>query len=161
MSMIRVYVLLLGGSILLTCCCIGGCFPQKPTTKDVVGIWVERQDRAILKGSGPCGYFEFFDSGRFTAFDIPREYFSPYAPFPFKSITRMNASGKWELDNSSDNLFAVHKVTLEFAEMEGKQTGWDTFMNFTIPAGATLLVWRGDPSDRVLFIKQNRPGCEK
>lgn len=92
-----------------------GCLPHKPTREDIIGVWIGYYAYAS-GGQQPAGSFEFFEDGTFEARDIPREEFFDWGLPP----QRIDAQGTWELDVSSNDPFAVHKIRLEFPEFNSE-----------------------------------------
>jgi len=137
------YLILLTLTVLLA-----GCLITKPTTDDIVGLWVEHPtDKEI---SHPCGTFEFFEDGKFEAKNIPSKYFidSEYLP------ERFDTSGTWELDTSSNDPFAIHQVRLDFDPFERFPLGFDGDIYIAV-GGETLF---GGMDESVLFVKGEK--CE-
>ncbi len=79
-----------------------GCAP--PTRDDILGTWIGY----YASNREPAGSFEFFEDGTFEARDIPVEEFLWAPP------QRIDAQGTWELDVSSNDPFAVHRIILVF-----------------------------------------------
>jgi hypothetical protein len=123
---------------------LSGCVLSKPTKEDILGVWTEQPT-----GRGKpsfCASLEFFDDGRFEAKSIPREYFVP-ALYP--SPPRIDAKGSWELDTSSKDPFAVHRIRLVFDASPGFPSGWGKVLYIAV-GGGLLMAGVDDP---MLFEK--------
>jgi len=142
-------------SIGLTACSL--IFPPSSTPEDIVGLWVERREASTVGSAVACATIEFFSSGRFEAHNIPEVYFLP----PFTS--RINASGKWQLDTSSKDPFAWDVIHLEFdpSQEAGYKGGFDTRVYISTDGHERILfIWRGDESNRFTFVKRNKAECK-
>ncbi len=93
---------------------LGACLPSKPAREDIIGLWVEHPTSS--ENPTQCGSFEFFENGRFEAKNIPREYFIPAG---YDAPEQIDAEGSWELDTSSNDPFAIHRIKLLFSQPNG------------------------------------------
>lgn len=114
-----------------------GCLPHKPTREDIVGVWIGY----YASNREPAGSFEFFEDGTFQARDIPREEFFDWGLPP----QRIDAQGTWELDVSSNDPFAVHRINLAFPEFHS---------GLGIMIGGKILFTDPEALDGVYFEKQ-------
>ena len=125
------------------------CLPSKPTQDDILGVWVEHS--TSKNPPSKCGSFEFFEDGQFEARSIPKEYF---VPIGYDSPERIDTHGSWELDTSSNDPFAVHRVILLFSPIEGLPSEFEGVLYIAL--GKDLLYAGVDES--VLFKKGEK--CE-
>ena len=128
---------------------LGACLPSKPVREDIIGLWVEHP----TSGENPtrCGSFEFYEDGHFEAKKIPREYF---VPIGYDAPEQIDAQGSWELDTSSNDPFAVHRIKLLFSPTEWLSSSYERVLYIAI--GGDLLYAGIDES--VLFKKGEK--CE-
>jgi hypothetical protein len=134
-------------TLLLLSFMLGACSPSKPTREDIIGLWVEHP----VSGDNitPCGSFEFFEDGRFEAKDISREYFIPAG---YDAPEQIDAEGTWELDTSSNDPFAVHRIKLLFSPTEWLPSSYGRVLYIAL--GRDLLYAGVD--ETVLFKKGER-----
>jgi len=144
----KIQVLIHYSTILVIAFLMTGCLISKPTNSDLIGLWVEHS--TDKENSQPCGTFEFFEDGKFEAKNIPSKYFISLGYLP----ERFDASGKWELDTTSKDPFAVHQIRLGFAPMERFPLGFDSLLYVAVDGGTLF----GGVDDNVLFTK--RETCE-
>jgi hypothetical protein len=123
---------------------LGACLPAKPSREDIIGLWVEH--RISDENPTPCGSFEFFEDGHFEAKHIPREYFIPAG---YDAPEQIDAQGSWELDTSSNDPFAVHRIKLLFSPTEWLPSSFERVLYIAL--GRDLLYAGVDES--VLFKK--------
>lgn len=114
-----------------------GCLPHVATREDIIGVWVGY----YASNHKPAGSFEFFEDGTFQARDIPREEFFDWGLPP----ERIDAQGTWELDVSSNDPFAVHKINLGFPEFDSE---------LGIMVGGTVLFTGVEGVNGIWFEKQ-------
>lgn len=131
------------------------CLPVKPTSNDVVGLWVERDETEGGKTvTAPCAYFRFLPEGQFKARNMPLKYFTLSVP-----SGRVDASGTWRLDTSSKDPFALHKIVLIFdPNPRGFPRGLETSVLF--PVGSRDQFWTGVESPMATFVKKASAECE-
>ena len=118
------------------------CILSIPSREDIIGLWIEYPTGN--KEPSPCGSFYFFEDGHFEANNIPGKYFM------YISNERINADGTWELDTSSNNPLAVHRINLVFAPINGFPLGFESDMIITIE-GKGLFTGM---DDSVLFTRE-------
>lgn len=123
---------------------LAGCLPSKPTREDIIGIWVEHPTSG--EKHFPCGSFEFFEDGHFKAKNIPQKYFVPAG---YYSPERIDAHGSWELDTTSIDPFAVHRIKLLFSPIEGLPSSFESVLYIALGGGLLY----GGVDDSVLFKK--------
>jgi hypothetical protein len=147
--------------VLLLSSVLASCVPPRPTEDDVVGVWVERLDRSNVKDAGPNACFQFASGGRFSAFNTPRQYFiSEGQSRPLTYVTRIDATGTWELDLSSKDPFAVFPINLRFDPGPKNPFGFYSHLRITYPPKRALLAGLPDDPD-AQFYKRAEPTCEQ
>lgn len=119
----------------------------KPSHEDIVGLWVERRESPSTADLTPHASFNFSADGRFEATDLPREYFT----FPGPRIS--SVSGSWQLDISSPDPFAFHRVNLVFDRSRDSYAFESNLFVSTDGHGYILFAWYGDESNRITFTK--------
>jgi hypothetical protein len=120
------------------------CIPSKPTHYDLIGLWVESSTTCGKESSAPCGTFEFFPDGRFEAQNIPGNYFIDLP------TVRIDTSGLWELDTSSNDPFAVHRIKLIFNPIQEFPLGFTSEMFITIDG---KVLFQGLEGHEIIFEK--------
>ena len=118
---------------------LAGCYP-KPVEADIVGIWVELADIG-----DPCGSFEFFDNGRFSAKNVSSDYVITEGHSP----ERIDIRGNWELDTSSNDPFAVHEINLVIDPIEQFPLGLQRVLYIAVGGD---VIYRG-VDEKILFKK--------
>ncbi len=119
---------------------ITSCLSSKPVQEDFEGLWGEYPSR----NDGACGLFEFFGNGEFEAKNIPRRYFIPDGK---QSLERFDTHGTWKLDLSEDDPFAIHRIVLFFAPIEGYTLGYERIL--LISVGGDFLISGTDDTIRL------------
>lgn len=140
------------GMIYLLSTILTSCFPVKPVPANVAGLWVEREETDGGGGrSATCGFFRFSPDGAFEAQNIPFKHFT----LSVRS-GRGDASGTWQLDSSSSDPFALHKIVLRFRPTPG--TPWyprGLERSVVFPVGSRDVFWTSSESPRAIFVKVN------
>lgn len=118
--------------------------------QDLVGVWIE--DRENCENELPaCARLEFMENGRFSATNIPYDYFGY---FPISSNVRFDASGEWKIEISSDPL-GHDKIELlvDSVSYRSYLSYYDTLYIEGRKWNFNLYAWHGDPSNRINFVK--------
>ena len=122
---------------------LAGCDIFETTSNDIVGQWVEHS--TSIEFPQQCGFFEFFEDGKFEARNVPSKYFISFDYLP----ERFDGNGEWELEVNSKNPFEVQQIILKFAPTEAFPLGFDSNLYISV-GGKTLF---GGIDDNVLFSK--------
>ncbi len=131
---------------------LAACLPQKPVPDDVIGLWVERyEDDDVRTPVALCAaYFRFFPDGRFEAHNIPARFFYGKGP-------RVDTSGTWRLDTTSNDPFALHKIHLRFAPIPGE---YGVTTSVVFPIGSRDVFWTFVERPSATFGKEDEARCQ-
>lgn len=123
------------------------CIPRKPTTDDIVGLWVQGTSEQIPSEGNICAYFEFFSDGKFVARNIPLNYLFGRNP------SLVNLQGTWYLDPSPKDLFGYNKINIETEYIQSQLFVWVS--NFEI------YFYAGYEDEPYFFTKVEKLDCKQ
>ena len=92
---------------------LAACAPVKASDEVIVGLWEEDKSTCDERNASVCASIEFFSDGRFSAQNVPGEYFvSSLTP------TQLDLDGTWELGEPNNDPFDIQPIKLHFEPVE-------------------------------------------
>lgn len=146
--------------MLLMVLSLSSCLPNKITNTDIIGLWKEAFYSPSTLAGTKCGSIEFMESGKFEAFNIPKDYFSP-VHFPIDPSQRVNASGNWKLRPSSNIDPYNHREIELIVDGDPDSLNYNSAMLISVVGEPMLYADIGNLDDSVIFTKNEDEWCKE
>jgi hypothetical protein len=127
------------------------CLWQKPTRLDIIGLWVEEYEGVARTVPENKASLDFFANNRFEAHNIPQQYFIDAGLNP----ERIDVSGSWQLDTSSNDPFQPYEVMLKIDPFRGYPYGLERHLSLWRDASG-LFASEGGDNIYINFVKERK-----
>ena len=151
---VRIWVIGLFFSILPSCLHIGR------SRDNIVGLWKEATYSPSFITGVKCASIEFFEDGKFEAYNLPRDYFPP-VNIPIDPNIRVDASGRWELKPSSSKDPLANRLLEIKVDPKPESLEYNTAMLITTVGQPMLYTDIGNLDQAVIFTKDESDWCKE
>ena len=143
------------GPLLLAVSLSWACSRKAPASTDIVGQWIERESSPSRAGAIACATINFTEDGRFSATNLPEEYFILMG---FPATPRVDAAGSWELTTWEGK--PVIDLFFEPNPLSRYPEGYNSQLLIMRDGGDFVLYqWKRDESERITFAKHDEADC--